>query len=243
MSVNVNTKQYGTKTEYNHSFWASSNVNKICSDENYELCIQNFVDTIDISSAENHLPNCQVKHLSGVLRHGSRFPSRNTVNEVKKFWQKIETNMPNYINESSKFKAFLLDSHDSSLAVNGKLEHYYIGKRIAKMFKNFLISTSSESVAFLSTSKSRAIESGQSFQQGLDDILSSTIFSQTNITVRNDLLKFYEFCLKFIMLADSDALKEEINNFYNSGMFNDLKEKMHKKLNLSKGIVLDAGIK
>ena len=243
VSVDIYKKQYGTKTEYNYSFWASGNIHKVCADENYDLCIQKFINTFDISSTESYLSSCQVKHVSGVLRHGSRYPSKKSVIKIEEVWQKIKAFMPINVNKSYEFKTFLLDSHDSSLAENGKIEHYTIGKRIAQMFKNFLSSAiSSKDIEFLASSKIRTVESGQSFQFGLDEVLSSSIYSKTDIVIRDDLLRFYDFCKRFsATILRGDVVRKEINNFHKNSLFDGLISKIHKSLNLSERISLDAG--
>lgn len=223
----LSVKWYGTKTEYNYSF--------------VHECDSVDGDTISLERCAAqivNLPRCRIKHVSGLLRHGSRYPSKNSVINMLEFWKQIELGLKD--KDSVSLKTNFTEAHDSTLAENGKNEHYGIGRRVAKLFADLLKTASLDEVDFLSTRKSRTTDSGRAFQRGVDDYLK-TSFSVDDVEVRDDLLRYYDACRQFSTRLKSEVAKAELVNFKKHPDFVSLAAKLQNALSLSTPLVIDAG--
>ena len=119
--------------------------------------------------------NCEPLHISMVLRHGTRFPSKKDVGKIDKMLKVVNEAFNSSTYEQKHFgdlrfpwKNPFSHSHDKLLAPTGEQEMYYIAKEMIKRFPSLLSRPyHPQYFDFISTGTSRTTQSAMAFAYGL----------------------------------------------------------------------------
>ncbi|XP_022809597.1 multiple inositol polyphosphate phosphatase 1-like [Stylophora pistillata] len=168
---------------------------------------------------------CDPLHISMVIRHGTRYPSKKDVKKIERMLDVINKEIdPKWSNGDLYLpwkNPFSLD-HDKLLASAGEEELYYLAKEFLKRFPSLLSHPyHPQNFDFISTGTSRTVQSAMAFAFGLFEgrgRLGPSGFQPVAIASRetnNDpILRFFDICPKYnVEVADNDTALHEYKKF------------------------------
>lgn len=200
--------------------------------------------------------NCEPLHVSMVLRHGTRYPSRKDVGKIDK--------MLKVVNEAfnSRTQKLIGDlrfpwknpfsrTHDKLLAPVGEQEMYDIAKEMLKRFPSLLSRPyHPQDFDFISTGTSRAAQSAMAFAYGLFEgrgQLGPSLFQPVAVQSRavdNDpLLRFFDLCPKYLTeVAENETALLEYKNFKHGEEMKIVLQKVLNKIGIHSSAFSDDNI-
>ena len=197
--------------------------------------------------------NCEPLHISMVLRHGSRYPSRNDVKKIDKMLNVVHDALLKSGIESTQIGELRLPwknpfspSNDKLLTSVGEEEMYNIAKRTLRRFPSLLSHPyAPQSFEFISTGTTRAAQSAMAFSFGLFEgrgHLAANRFQPVAILSRavdNDpLLRFFDLCQKYLRrVAENKTAQYEYKNFKHGEEMRSVLEKVSSKLKIGHGVL------
>ena len=185
--------------------------------------------------------NCTAIQVNGILRHGSRYPSRRDMKSLRLLTRKLTSWLPVLDAHWSarmatwNFPSTLPEHREKHLHNRGEEEQYNLGRRIATSLpKLFSINPISKDYEFVSTDEERTLRSASAFGLGLFEgrgTLGSTRVEPIAVRSRdvNRILRFFDDCPLYIQSVSKNrsALVEE--TFYWEGS---LMKKVAKRLSV-----------
>ncbi len=208
---------YGTKTAYYISF----------TEEEIRL----------LNNVVSFVPNvCTPIHVSASIRHGSRYPGMDDIQLLGTYCDRIrgQVQNPQFAGLNDTYVTFPIEDADE-LCDTGRIEMEQMAQRFGKKWRNLLKNTVESEKIYYSSHKSRAIESGEYFQIGLSEALNQNMTQ--DITVRNDLLRFYDYCPRYLVdIEDNPEALEEYYKFQKRHELADMRKSILEKLHLANGI-------
>ena len=199
--------------------------------------------------------NCEPLHISMVLRHGTRYPSRNDVNKIDK--------MLNAIHEALKSRTMQIGelrlpwknpfshTNDKLLATVGEEEMYNIAKKTLRRFPGLLSRPyAPQNFDFISTGTTRAAQSAMAFAFGLFEgrgHLGVSHFQPVAIQSRaidNDpLLRFFDVCQKYLTrVVENKTALHEYKTFKHGEEMRKVLQKVSSKMNIDSGVLSEEHI-
>lgn len=191
--------------------------------------------------------DCEPLHISMVIRHGTRYPSKKDVRKIDDMLNVVNK----AVNSSGQrwigdlllpWKNPFSSDHDKLLASAGEEEMYYIAKELLKRFPSLLSHPyHPQNFDFISTGTSRAVQSAMAFAFGLFEgrgRLGPTRFQPVAIMSReinNDpLLRFFDVCPKYMAeVADNDTALLEYKKFKRGEEMRNILQKVSTKMDIS----------
>lgn len=164
------------------------------------------------SRQEEPPANCAPVHVEGLLRHGSRYPTKSTTIENaarmvtdKEVRERIEKVLPTLkLGELTQY---------------GGQEHFALGRRMGRNFSALF--QSNKSVVSLATHKQRTRDSRENFLKGLESILP---MQSTLADGDPRVLRYFEYCKSYInykaSLADQFSDEKQKANAITHGLYN-----------------------
>ncbi|XP_066913759.1 multiple inositol polyphosphate phosphatase 1-like [Clytia hemisphaerica] len=201
-----------------------------------------FIENDELNVTKPH-PECIVKQINMVHRHGHRYPSGGDTTKFKQLSDKINTGrVAPGLNFTLPWYSPFEMKQKSMLTRTGEKELYGIGQRIKKRFPDLLKAEYSPVTQyFMSSNKVRTIHSANSIASGLFDgngALGGGRIQPIAIDVSpkdpNDrLLRFYDACPKYIRnIDDKNETIIEYLKFQKGAEVQEVKKKVEQKLNL-----------
>ena len=143
-------------------------------------------------------------HVTGIFRHGTRYPSLKDVKYARSLLEKLrEASMDhqlyNKLNDTlNKFP----NDNNKDIAPSGIVENVHLGLRFGFKYLKLFASASEKEIEFYATSKNRTVDSFRGFLTGFQDA-SGYKFSPP-AQIRDDLLRFFDYCDKYIDEVDNN---------------------------------------
>ena len=199
---------FATKTAYT---WAN-NIEEPATDEHFEQRVDNKV--------------CRAIHVNMLRRHGARYPSNGKTQEIAELYVKL-------IQASNELDLVDINSYGkdqaSQLAPIGQQEQFGIGRRTGIRFQS-LLKNHGEHVVFMSSSRTRAVDSSTQFYLGLNTTLTG--LSPLVNEVNDKLIRFYDGCDNYEnQVEENEAQFIEYTMFETTPEFVQVKNKLESKLN------------
>lgn len=167
-------------------------------------------------------PQClkdSVIHVTGIFRHGTRYPSLKDVKYARSLLEKLKSasmdpQLYKKLNDTlNKFP----NDNNKDIAPSGIVEHVHLGHRFGSKYLKLFASASEKDVEFYATSKNRTVDSFRGFLKGFQDA-SDYKFSPP-AQIKDDLLRFYDYCDKYIDGVDKNESADlEAKLFINMNM-------------------------
>ena len=214
--VTCNLDVFGSKTAYD---WAVDTGNLVTVDN------QDMTETFEGKS-------CEAIYVNGVIRHGSRYPGDDDMEDMTKLQEKIiENKAANSYDFISAWNNTYPPDKEKELVETGRKEMKDIGQRFARrfatLFRNYL---NSSKIQFVTSRKHRTIESAEKFVEGLTEFLIGQKV-QVNSTVNDTLVRFYEDCDYLDeAVEDSPTVFKEFNDFMKTVTFTEMKANLETRL-------------
>lgn len=193
--------------------------------------------------------NCEPLHISMVLRHGTRFPSKKDVGKIDKMLKVVNEAFNSSTYEQKHvgdlrfpWKNPFSHSHDKLLAPTGEQEMYDIAKEMIKRFPSLLSRPYyPQEFDFISTGTSRTTQSAMAFAYGLFEgrgRLGPGLFQPVAVQsrdVNNDpLLRFFDLCPKYLTeVAENDTAFFEFKTFKHGEEMKTVLQKVLRKMGIS----------
>ncbi|XP_078349723.1 multiple inositol polyphosphate phosphatase 1-like [Oculina patagonica] len=200
--------------------------------------------------------NCESLHISMVLRHGTRYPSRKDVGKIDKMLKVVNE----AFNSSTQkrigdlrfpWKNPFSRTHDKLLAPVGEQEMYEIAKEMLKRFPSLLSRPyHPQDFDFISTGTSRASQSAMAFAYGLFEgrgQLGLSLFQPVAVQSRaidNDpLLRFFDLCPKYSTeVAENETALLEYKKFKHGEEMKNVFQKVLNKMGIHSSAFSDDNI-
>lgn len=207
---------FSTKTPYN---WAHP-----------DDLLHSFVDHGTDVMFQNE--SCNAVHISMVVRHGARYPGPDTTLHIADLQDKLLkfkgagkfTELDTWVNP------FNTDNANELVAV-GQKELYDFGYRTGMRF-NALFKSGAQNVQFISSSKTRAIDSSKFFYEGMKQ-LHKNIGDHGN-EVNDALLRFYDGCENYENDVETNpGYFREVTKFEEDRDFANIKNAVKSRLGLN----------
>lgn len=195
--------------------------------------------------------NCEPLHISMVLRHGTRYPSRNDVEKIDKMLkvvnEVIDPSTQKHIGDLRfPWKNPFSRTHDKLLTSVGEEEMYNIAKELLKRFPSLLLRPyRPQNFDFISTGTSRATQSAMAFAFGLYEGrggLGPSRFQPVSVQsreVNNDpLLRFFDLCPKYLTeVAENKTALLEYKKFKHGEQMRNVLQKVSSKLIINPSVI------
>lgn len=135
---------------------------------------------------------CMAVHVNMVVRHGAKSPSTYKLRKITNLYERLLPfkDGPKYHEISNWANPFTKETA-SMLVPMGHREQRNLGDRTAKRFHH-LFTHHGQNVKFVSSSKTRAIDSSRYFYEGIKKSFDSMKFHKNDIN--NRVLRFYDRC-------------------------------------------------
>ena len=202
--------------------------------------------------------NCEPLHISMVLRHGTRFPSKNDVKKIDKMLKVVNEAFNSSAYEQKHvgdlrlpWKNPFSHSHDKLLAPSGEQEMYYIAKEMIKRFPSLLSRPyHPQDFDFISTGTSRTTQSAMAFAYGLFEgrgSLGPGLFQPVAVQsrdVNNDpLLRFFDLCPKYLTeVAENKTAFFEFKTFKHGEEMKTVLQKVLSKMGIPSGVISEESL-
>lgn len=202
--------------------------------------------------------NCEPLHISMVLRHGTRFPSKKDVGKIDKMLKVVHeafnssTYKQKHIGDLRfPWKNPFSHSHDKLLAPSGEQEMYYIAKEMLKRFPRLLsLPYQPQDFDFISTGTSRTTRSAMAFAYGLFEgrgRLGPGLFQPVAVQSRdinNDpLLRFFDLCPKYVTeVAENKTALPEFKTFKHGKEMKAVLQKVLSKIDIPSGDISEESL-
>ncbi|KAK3586080.1 hypothetical protein CHS0354_033203 [Potamilus streckersoni] len=209
---------YNTKTSY---FWVYDNNTTLKTNQwtTFQLGIQ----------------TCNAIHISGVYRHGARWPGDNYIMEMTSLQNKLLQHIPNIDNSPYKFlktwkNLYPLDK-EKDLITLGAQEMEAIGRRLGQRMQSFLVNRLDQ-LLFISTNKQRAQASAKEFYKALIKATTGQDRNLTTLMINNTIVRYYDKCWKIDSIKKSESILKEYDDFRNGRFFKNATENIVQRLGL-----------
>ena len=189
--------------------------------------------------------NCEPLHISMVLRHGTRYPSRKDVEKIDKMLKVVHKALNSTTIKIGDLQLSWQNpfshTNDKLLATVGEEEMYNIAKELLRRFPSLLSHHyEPQQFDFMSTGTTRAAQSAMAFAFGLFEgrgRLGTSRFQPVAIQSRaidNDrLLRFFDICQKYLTrVVDNKTALHEYNTFKHGKEMRNIVQKVSKKINI-----------
>lgn len=216
-------RKYSTKTTYKNS---------VAQDEHYY--------NSSASEADWSTDGCNPVLVSGLFRHGIRYPGEKDITNIAKviFKMKVAGVVPSEVDPLEEVANKFLMAEAKDLAAAGKEELLSLGKRFGKRAAEFKENSYPTDFEFFTSSKSRAFGSCESFKSGFVEAAELSFDLETSVDDR--LLRFFDECSKYVVsVAENKTALVEAKKFQEQ-FLPEINARLAKRLgvhylNLSKG--------
>jgi len=200
-----------------------------------------------LTPEEVKVPNCTAMHLWTVVRHGTRYPSKQAIKLMHEDLSQMYVRIMKAVREDrsslcdedvkalNKWKVEVKEDQAKLLHPEGEREMVLLGERWLYRLGDLLVNYEEDLFRLRSTNTQRAQQSGQSFTTGLWTRLVSRTLKWEQVEQQHDpLIRFYKLCGKWKseVKRNPDSLKER-SLFEESKVMQDLMRSMTKFLGLS----------
>ncbi|WAQ96753.1 MINP1-like protein [Mya arenaria] len=198
---------------------------------------------------------CEAVHMSMLLRHGARYPSDGSVEEINDIHERLKDGKSiNVFPELETWTSPYTEPLASTLNAEGKEEHRLLGQRTALRFRR-LFQRNGQYIRFISSDKQRTRASANSFYGGLYNATGDCLYGNqrcapptgianiapTNLTIDDKIIRFYDGCDKYENdIEDNDDYFKEFKKYEKTEEFLNITKSIRAKLGLPSGFALSS---
>ncbi|XP_053306502.1 multiple inositol polyphosphate phosphatase 1 [Spea bombifrons] len=202
---------FGTKTRY---------------EEVNQFLLEN---PILVNRKQDLLPDtCTPLKIVSVIRHGTRYPTKNQIKKMKKMYsliQKYGGDGSELAGKLQKWNMWYEDWMDGQLVKKGEQDMKNLAIRLATLFPSLFTADKFKNckMSFLTSSKHRCVDSTKAFISGLEHgyfgFPPNSGAEMEDVPCRepviNDtLMRFFDHCEKFVVqVEDNDTAMHELDKF------------------------------
>ncbi|XP_061767781.1 multiple inositol polyphosphate phosphatase 1-like [Nerophis ophidion] len=180
-------------------------------------------------------PTCRPRHLTAMVRHGTRYPTGPIFKEMQNMYQAVKGASPakeSWLRDiQSQWDMWYTEDMDGRLARKGVDDLKHLAVRLAKLFPSLLTEENLKGgrLSFTSSSKHRCINSTRAFRAGLTELWH--LEDQFYPAVNDALMKHFENCPKFLeeVVKNPSALTE-VDKFKEGPEMKKVREKIADQL-------------
>ena len=222
----------------NVSRWDVFNIKTPYIWAHHDLRIDQLLDESKPITVNNE--TCNVVHLNMIVRHGAKYPSTYKNRKITNIHERLLPfkDGPKYHEISNWINPFKKETA-SLLVPMGEREQQQLGERTGRRFHS-LFTHYGQNVKFVSSSKSRTIDSSRNFYQGIRKSFDQMKFHKNDIN--NRVLRFYDRCKRrrdFWKDLNTNPWYYEILEFEKRPEFTKMREAVTARLGLN--FTLSAG--
>lgn len=197
--------QLSAQSNYSNTIFFSSKTSYNISKSHFQVYLKETNQSTNGIATLNQPPSqCKAKQLSLLVRHGTRYPSDGDVEKIDNIiakLQNLDLKAP-FVKVKDWNNTFTLEQ-ESLLADAGKEEMKSIASKYTSQFPNLFSSamskSGSENVEIISSEKERTESSAKAFVDGVSEEITVDVMNlNSKINIRNDLIRFYDFCTEYI---------------------------------------------
>ena len=186
-------KLYSSKNPYHFSFTPE----ELSIRGNHSHLLHNYQILTDFDNQnwdhDNSYEGCKPIHLHVLARHGSRYPGKADTENAKKVLKKIQGKVINSeLLSLNQWELPYPEAQMMEIAQTGVKEHTDIGYRFAEKYEELLKSCSIEEYEFQASSRSRTIDSGVAFKNGMEEYLKTELC--TEMVIVDKFMRFFDSC-------------------------------------------------
>ena len=175
---------------------------------------------------------CTAIFVDGIIRHGSRYPKAADMEDMTKLQEKIITHKA--ANDTYNFIATWVNDYpqdrEYELVETGRQELADIGGRYAQRFHS-LFKNHINRIKFVTSSRSRTIESARKFYEMLTFQLTGEIQKNLSSSINDTLIRFYDDCDYIDKAVDGNVtLFKEFHDFMDSTTFKEMVSGLETRL-------------
>ncbi|KAL3876305.1 hypothetical protein ACJMK2_034168 [Sinanodonta woodiana] len=209
---------YNTKTSY---FWVYDNSTTLNT---------NQWTTFQFGSQA-----CNAIHVSGVFRHGARWPGDNYIMEMTPLQNKLLQHIPNIDKSPYRFlktwkNLYPLDK-EKELIPLGAQEMIAIAGRLGRRMQSFLIDKLDRLIV-MSANKQRAQASAKEFYKSLIKTTTGQDRNLTTIIINNTIVRYYDKCGGVDSIKKREGFLKEYDDFRNGQFFTNATDSIVRRLGL-----------
>lgn len=175
---------------------------------------------------------CTAATVYMVLRHGARYPTDGTTEEITELRAQLlnDTDGPSYENVLGWESSYNTQNQEL-LARFGEKEQFDIARRVGLKFLS-LFDKYGRYTSFVSSTKARNTQSTEHFYEGLQNVTNSIADLDNN--VNETLMRFYDGCTIYEeQVDDSDEHMKEVIKYMEMDDFVGVADKLKQKLGFS----------
>ncbi|XP_051883821.1 multiple inositol polyphosphate phosphatase 1b isoform X3 [Pristis pectinata] len=186
---------------------------------------------------------CTQLHLNGLIRHGTRYPTRKNVPRMLEIHRLVRERADadrGLVQALAGWRMWYHERMDGNLHHLGVSEMARLAERLADRFPHLLAPRSYQEkrVKFLTSSKHRCVNSTRSFIQGLESHLGLRDPAAGQWEVDDGLLRFFESCQKFVRLVENNgSALHQVEIFKQGPEMERVIHKMAQKLGVLPGAI------
>ncbi|KAL7990437.1 hypothetical protein Chor_013867 [Crotalus horridus] len=180
--------------------------------------------------------SCTPLHLSAVVRHGTRFPTRKQIEKLARLHGLLrgDGKRCSVAERLARWEMWYQPDMDGKLAPKGERDMRMLAKRLVARFPSLL--APGRRLAFTSSSKHRCVDSSGAFRAGLREALygqlsdgeknaldagvtvaANAVTLTETFEINDKLMRFFDHCEKFVRdVEDNDTALYEVDAFKES---------------------------
>ncbi|XP_056386015.1 multiple inositol polyphosphate phosphatase 1 isoform X2 [Hyla sarda] len=181
-----------------------------------------------VTRKQDLLPDtCTPLQIVSVIRHGTRYPTKQQIKKLKKMYNLIEesTSSSELVKELQNWNMWYEDWMDGQLVKKGEEDMKNLAYRLASLFPSLFTSDKflKCKMSFTTSSKHRCVDSTKAFINGLahtyfklpiptEEELDNELCRSP--VVNDTLMRFFDHCEKFVaQVEDNDTALHEVDKF------------------------------
>ena len=184
---------------------------------------------------------CSAVHSNGLIRHGSRYPGLDDVQEISVVHEKLVAAMepdvnPKLYNWVNQFPS----NNNKALSHFGEEEQEALGHRLAKKLHTLFSDEDLLNFKFLVSSAVRTKQSASAFFEGLSKVVQGEEDAEDDfdVEVNDEFLRFFDLCKNYVdQVGNNKTSRKEFYTFLNDPKVLEIRDKMSKKLGVSTDIL------
>ncbi|KAM9345141.1 multiple inositol polyphosphate phosphatase 1a [Symphorus nematophorus] len=188
---------------------------------------------------------CQQIHLTAIIRHGTRYPTRKNVKKMQKLYELVKnsaTGKESWLREiQEEWTMWYTEDMDGRLVQKGVNDHRHLAVRLSKLFPSLISEEKLRGgfIQFITSSKHRCVNSTLSFKAGLTELWAITD-KKFDHAVNDALMRFFDQCTRFVEEVDNNpSALSEVDKFKQGPEMRRVQQKIADRLNVPYNSVTD----
>ncbi|KAJ8359443.1 hypothetical protein SKAU_G00159680 [Synaphobranchus kaupii] len=205
----------------------------------YEEANPHLLDDIlyvNKSNVEPPSSDCKAVHITAILRHGTRFPSKKYIKYMKNIYSLVLTKAngsESWLRDlQTQWNMWYNEEMDGRIAQKGRDDLSHLAVRLATSFPTLLSEENLRNNHFqiITSSKHRCVDSIKAFEEGLANLWKNEDL-EFNHGENDELMRFFDQCRRFIQnVANNSTALTEMDLFRSKPEMRRVQEKVADRL-------------